>query len=157
GSVGLVRLLDVVPDPHPVGFFFGEGAEPGLVLLRFDEHHDLIADADLRFAVDHGELGKTDDPFGLEADVDDRVILLDGDDMPMNYFAFAHLLTLEALLKHVAEGHLFSVLSVGGHQILFLGARVIPPSLSWGCRSTLNPVRVNFCARTSCSPFRGPL
>src|SRR5204862_6887389 len=61
------------------------------------------------------------DGFCFEPDIDDRVILLNRNDVAVYDLSLAYFFLLEALLKHVAEGELFSILSVRGHPFLFPG------------------------------------
>src|SRR6185437_2329999 len=80
GLARLGRALDRLPGHLEAGALLGED-QPALgVLLRQDERVDLVADADLVRRVDRApdrELGDRDHAFGLVADVDQHLVLVD--------------------------------------------------------------------------------
>ena len=85
----LARLgggLDAAPGLLEAGALLGQDQAAVLVLLGEDESVDLLADLDLVGGVDRladRQLVERDDPFGLVADVDEDLVLVDADDLPV--------------------------------------------------------------------------
>src|SRR5690606_19978758 len=77
--VPLTRGADLVPDLEPVGLLFREDAHAGVVLARLEQHVDDIAGLYPDRAVRLPELLERDLTLALVADIDDRVVLTNGD------------------------------------------------------------------------------
>jgi hypothetical protein len=80
-------LLDRLPGDLEAGALLGED-QPALgVLLRQHEGVDLVADPDLVRRIDRAadrQLRDRDDPFGLVADVDEDLVLVDPHDLAVH-------------------------------------------------------------------------
>ena len=81
-------LGDLVPHLQLVGLLLGEDAQAVVVLAALEEDVDLVAGLDRDVAVGAGELLERDLAFGLVADVDDDVILVQLDDAAVDDVAF---------------------------------------------------------------------
>ena len=73
----LVRLDDAFPAAQAIRLALADHDAAGIVVHALEEHLDDVADIDV---VDVVELGLRDDTFGLEADVDDDVVVHDVED-----------------------------------------------------------------------------
>jgi hypothetical protein len=121
----VVGLLDVDPDAALVGAPLGEQREAVVAFLLVDEDVDLVPDLHLPLAADERELVDADHAFGLEADVDDDVVALHGDDRPADDLALTDFVG-DRLREQVGEGHVV-LLGAGvglglGHLSFFLEA-----------------------------------
>ncbi len=73
---------DVLPPPHPVGLLAGEQDLAGLIVHPFQEDLDLVARLGAPFGVI--PLVERDESLGLVADVDDRLVADDVDDLAVH-------------------------------------------------------------------------
>ena len=81
---GLGGRLDPAPGLLEAGALLGKDQPAVLVLLGEDERVDLFAERHLVAGVDRladRQLGRGDDPFGLVADVDEHLVVVDPDDV----------------------------------------------------------------------------
>ena len=81
---------------------------------------DLVADLEVVLPAGAGELAQRHAAFGLQSDIDDREILLDPDDRPLDDGAFLQIAMIERLVEH--GGEIFARRrgrggSSGGHEI----------------------------------------
>src|SRR3954452_3696574 len=84
GLAGLGGGLDRAPGLLEAGLLLGQDQPAVLVLLGEDEGVHLLAELDLVVRVDRladGQLVDRDDPFGLVADVDQDLVVVDPDDV----------------------------------------------------------------------------
>jgi len=93
------------PDPAflATGFVTGEDRFAHRVLDALDIDLDLIADDDARRLSRHREFLQRDAAFRFEADIDHRVVVLDGDDRSAHDGAFRGRAYFEALFEHGRE------------------------------------------------------
>ena len=107
-STGGLDLFDIAPGPLVLSALLGEDEAPLLVLLLQHEGLDLLVEGH-DFAgmcvVADGELAGGDDPLGLEADVDEDLVVVDPHHVARDHRAF--------LDRHDAAG-------VGGGQLLLV-------------------------------------
>ncbi len=75
----LEALLDVGPDPHPLGLRVREQHVPLDVLGALEQHLDLVADLDRELAFHVAELVDRDQTLRLVADVDHHRVVVDRD------------------------------------------------------------------------------
>src|SRR5690606_36510126 len=78
-AVLLLDALDVAPGPLVLGPLLGQDQATFLVLLLEDEGLDLVAEADDLVRVDvvaDAQLARGDDALGLEADVEQDLVLV---------------------------------------------------------------------------------
>src|SRR5207248_8268237 len=90
GLALLVRLLDRLPGDLEARALLREDQPAFGVLLRHDERRDLVSNRDLVGRVHRAanrELADRDDAFGLVADVDEDLVLVDADDRPVDDLA----------------------------------------------------------------------
>ena len=97
------RCLQLLP-----GFLAARlvAAQHGLAVGVFhalDEHLDGVADLDVGRLARRGELAQRDAAFGFEADVDQRHVIVDGDDASLDDGAFEGVAAFEALVEHRGE------------------------------------------------------
>ena len=91
---GLCRGLDALPRELEAGALLREDEAPVGVLLRQDERVDLLAHRDLVGRVHRPsdrQLGDRDDAFGLVADVDEHLVLVDAHDRAVHDLALVDL------------------------------------------------------------------
>ncbi len=111
----LVGLLEAVPRLLAARLVAADHRLAAGVLDPLEEDLDLVADADLGRLAGAGEFLEVDAAFNLEADVDDRLAVLDRDHLALDDRALVGRVVLEALLKQGLEvfhrcrsWHLFS-------------------------------------------------
>ena len=108
GRAAVVSLLDAVPDPHEVGFLFGED-DPAFQILHVLQKN-LYFSADLDCFGSVAEFLEGDGPFGFEANIDQYFSWRGADHAAFDDFALLD--AGEALIVH-------------GHQIIELLLRVL--------------------------------
>ena len=84
GLAGLGGGLDAAPGLLEAGALLGQDQAAVLVLLGQNEGVDLFAEGHLVARIDRladRELGRRDDAFGLVADVDEHLVVVDADDV----------------------------------------------------------------------------
>ena len=84
GLAGLGGGLDPAPGLLEAGALLGQDQAAVLVLLGENEGVDLLAEGHLVARIDRladRELGRGDDAFGLVADVDEHLVVVDADDV----------------------------------------------------------------------------
>ncbi len=94
GLAALGRAFDRLPGELEAGALLREDEPPVRVLLREDERVDLLAERDLVGRVDRPadrQLGDGNDAFGLVADVDEHLVLVDADDRAVHDLALVDL------------------------------------------------------------------
>ena len=108
-SLSLIFSI-VAPRPLVLGPLLGEDEPALLVLLLEDERLDLVAEADDLVRVDvvaDGQLAGRDDALGLEADVEQDLVLVDLDDRALHDVAVVEL--DDGAGDGVLEGHAVEV------------------------------------------------
>ena len=134
-AVAFLDRFDRAPRPLVLGPLLGQDQPALLVLLLEDQGLDLVAHADDLVGIDvvaDGQLAGRDDAFGLEADVEQDLVLVDLDDRALDDVAIVEL--DDGARDGVLEGHAIKVvghhLAGGVHTCLVdrahaLGGRVV--------------------------------
>jgi hypothetical protein len=102
--------LEARPGSGTLGFFAGQACLARTILDAVQGHFDGLADADLDLAFFVLELLRGDDRLGLQAHVDDHVVLADFDDQSVEDGARTNALAGYALFEQFRETfcHVFS-------------------------------------------------
>src|SRR5579884_4089641 len=104
--VGLEILFELGPRLFAPRLLARELGLAVLVLHAFEEHLDDVADADFRLVAAGGEFLERHAAFGFEADIDQRRIVLDGDDAALDDGAFEAVLDPERLVEQGGKAFL---------------------------------------------------
>jgi hypothetical protein len=96
--VALARGRNLVPNLEAVRLLFGDNAKTVFVFAALQEDIDDVSNLDGHLSVDD-EFRGSDGAFRLVANVDDDIVLGDGNDFAFDDFAFFHLVVLERLFE----------------------------------------------------------
>src|SRR4051812_18673140 len=93
-----------------------------------EEHLDLVANLEIAFAAGAGEFAQRDAAFGLQADVNDGLVLFNCNYLALDDGAFLQIAAGEGLVQHCSEivtgriirsssrSHMFSRCGIAGHS-----------------------------------------
>ena len=101
--VALERLLELAPALLAARLVTRQDGFAERVLDALQIDLDGVADLDLGLPAGARELAQRDAAFGLRADVDDRKVLLDADDLALDDGAFRRAALGERFLEHCSE------------------------------------------------------
>src|SRR6185436_16031026 len=101
--VAVERLFELAPAFLAARLVARENRLAERVLDALEIDLDLVADLDLAAAAGAGELADRDATLGLRADIDQRHVLLDTDDLALDDGAFLQIALAECLIEHRGE------------------------------------------------------
>src|SRR6185437_6190878 len=123
--VALERLLELAPALLATRLVARQHRFAERVLDPLEIHLDGVADFEVALPARAGELADRNATLGLEADVDDGHVLLDGDDGALDHGPFVHVAVVEGLLEHRGKILTRRLSSGNSHELSCGGAPAV--------------------------------
>ena len=114
--VAVERLLELAPAFLAARLVARKNRLAERILDALEINLDLVADLDLAAPAGAGELADRDTTFGLRADVDQRHVLFDADNLAFDDSAFEQIALAECLIEH--RGEIFPRVAVAAAEAM---------------------------------------